>query len=101
MDSFGGLDAYSLESEYLTTDFYKITSFDKTEGWDLVAVDYGNYYYQITDTSSANYGQIDYWDSENNERVTYGYLSDIFDDPSNWTLGGVDEGILYFASCGK
>ena len=97
-ESFGSLDAFSIETNYLTPNFYQITAFDKTEGWDLVAADYGKYYYQITDSSSANYGQIDYWDSENNIRVSYGNLGDIFDDPLNWTLGGVDQGIMYFGS---
>jgi|GEM_PF-1570204 len=82
----------------LRTNIATITEFDPSDGWELVAVDHKNYYYQATDTSRSTYGQIAYWDSEANSRVNYGELSAIFDDPTNWTLGGVDDGILYFSS---
>jgi hypothetical protein len=96
--TFGQVDVYQSSSSTLITAIDVNTTFDKTEGWELVALDGTDYYYQITDTDATNYGQIDIWNNKTETRTNYGYLSDIFETPTYWTLGGADDGKLYFAS---
>jgi hypothetical protein len=96
--NFGGIDVVTNEDDNLRSNIISNSAFDKSEGWEIVAVDDTKFYYQITDASSLNFGKIDYWDSSTEIRSNYGFLSDIFSDPTNWTLGGADDGILYFNS---
>jgi len=97
-NTFGQIDAYQQSTTTLIEDIYTNTSFNKTEGWELLALDGANCYYQITNKTSSNYGQIDIYNYSSKTRVTYGNLSTIFSEPENWILGGADNGILYFSS---
>ncbi|WP_434036650.1 M60 family peptidase N-terminal accessory domain-containing protein [Formosa sp. 4Alg 33] len=96
--TFGQVDAFQSSSGTLITAIDVNTTFDKTEGWKLVALDKNNYYFQITDTTKTNYGQIDIWNNKTKTRTNYGAISDIFETPNFWTLGGADDGKLYFSS---
>jgi len=96
--TFGTVDVYQTDYDSFSSGIYENTNFDKSLGWHLSAVDGTNYYYQITDTLSEDYGAIAYWDAVTEQVVDYGDMSDIFETPTNWFLGGADDGILYFAS---
>ncbi|RTE53906.1 carbohydrate-binding protein [Arenibacter aquaticus] len=96
--TFGQIDVYQQSSNSLRENIDVNAAFDKTEGWELLALDGSNYYFQITDMTSSNYGQIDIWDNKTKTRSNYGNLSSIFPDPTNWKLGGADNAILYFGS---
>ncbi|NNG10007.1 MAG: hypothetical protein HKM92_07525, partial [Arenibacter sp.] len=99
--TFGQIDVYQQSSNSLRENIDLNAAFDKTEGWELLALDGSNYYFQITDMTSSNYGQIDIWDNKTKTRSNYGNLSSIFPDPTNWKLGGADNGILYFGSAAE
>ena len=96
--TYGTIDVLESQSDSFDSGIYYNSNFDKTLGWQLSAVDGANYYYQITDTSSEDYGAIAYWDALTEQVVDYGQMSDIFETPTNWFLGGADEDVLYFAS---
>lgn len=96
--TFGQIDAYQQSSSSLLENIEINSTFNKNEGWELLAIDGLNYYFQITKATSSNYGQIDIWDNKTKTRSNYGNLSSIFPDPENWILGGADKGILYFSS---
>jgi hypothetical protein len=97
-NTFGEIDAYQQLTTTLKENITINATFNKTEGWELLALDGSNFYYQITDVASSNYGQIDIWNNTSKTRTTYGTLSSIFTDPNNWVLGGADKGTLYFSS---
>lgn len=96
INEYGDIDVADLVSGFLGTDIYSTTNFPKSDGWELVAVDGTQYYYQKTGTT--DYGKIEIYDSVTKSITNYNYLSAIFDTPSNWTLAGVDNGLLYFKS---
>ena len=96
--TYGTIDVLKSQSNSFESGVFNNLNFDKTLGWQLSAVDGANYYYQITDTSSDDYGAIAYWDALAEQVVDYGQMSDIFESPTNWFLGGADDGVLYFAS---
>ncbi|MFB9054607.1 M60 family peptidase N-terminal accessory domain-containing protein, partial [Formosa undariae] len=98
-NTFGQVDVYQQSGSVLRENIADDSTIDKTEGWELLALDGSNYYYQITDITSANYGQIDIWNSSTGIRTNYGNLSSIFpEEEENWILGGADKGLLYFSS---
>ncbi len=88
------VDFYDLESGTFNYDVANSLPFDTEEGWALLAVDEDFFYYQNTDLTSGDYGQIDTWDGTT--RSNYAHLDEIFPSPNRWTLAGADNGLLYF-----
>ncbi len=93
LSSFGNIDVYDVTTGTLTSVMQPNEIFDKSEGWQMVGKDGIIFYFQITDSTKPNYGQIDTWDGTT--RASYGNLNSEF-DPSLWNLSGVDDGLLYF-----
>ena len=91
--NFGNIDVYDLTSGTLLSVMQPNEIFNKSEGWQMVGKDGLLFYFQITDSTKPNYGQIDTWDGTT--RANYGNLNSEF-DPELWNLSGVDDGLLYF-----
>lgn len=92
--TYGTIGSYNRLTDITAVEEDISNVFAKSEGWEMLGIDNNIYYYQITDTTSNNYGQINTWDGAN--RVNYGSINDIFTTPKIWTLSGVDNSVLYF-----
>lgn len=96
---YGQIDLGNLQTNILKQNIDINSTLSKSQGWELVGLDGTRYYYQNTLASSNTYGQIKYYDTVTAELHDVSVnLSDIFDNPTHWTLVDVDQGLMYFKS---
>ena len=97
---YGEIYFYNTLNNLLSENVVPKGTFDPNQGWRFVAYSEDKLYFQVTDRTKSNFGQIATWNGST--RSNYANQKDIISSsPESYQLIGVDAGKLYFQGVDK